>query len=118
MLLGGFIFFSARLDPILTNWVAQLLTCPVLETTIMLRAPPPRILPPSQPADLGHYCNPAKDLVIANIFDGAVVGGTPRDLDGMPLSLAGVQEQGLREAWWMSLDTIFVDEVVTPLFLP
>ena len=31
-------------------------------------------------------------------FDGAVVGGTPHDLDGMHLSLAGVQEQGLREA--------------------
>ena len=51
-------------------------------------------------------------------FDGAVVGGTPHDLDGMHLSLAGVQEQGLREAWWMSLDTIFVDEVLTPWFLP
>ena len=61
----------------LTNWVAQPLTCPVLPTTIMLRAPPPRILPLSQPSDLGHYCNPAKDLVIANIFDGAVVGGNP-----------------------------------------
>lgn len=86
----------------LTNRVAQSLTCPVLETTIILRAPPPRIPPLSQPADLGHYCIPAKDLMIANIFDGAVVGGTPHDLDIL-CTCPGVQEQGLREAWEMSL---------------